>query len=67
MYIDNAFVYKSGADVGVPTWAYESVDTVDLSIDCGIRTFNEAYNDEIVAQGLLGIKAKNFDSFLEKV
>lgn len=67
MYIGNAFVYKSGADAGVPAWAYESVDTTDLSIDCGIRTFNGAYNDEIVAQGLLGIKANNFDSFLDKV
>ena len=42
------------------SWTYNTHE-VDIPLKAGVRTFNEAFKDEIVASGILGIVADSLD------
>ena len=68
MYVGNAFIYEQeGLSSNEPAWVKNNTQLTQIEIDCGIRVFKETQPDEIVAQGLLGIRAGSFEDFLGKI
>lgn len=65
IYVSNAIMYERGSGPDQTWTETDIVDEVTLDVDNGLRTFNVAFKDEIIAQGLLGIKANSLNNSIE--
>lgn len=67
IYVSNAIMYERGSGPDQTWTETDIVDEVTLDVDNGLRTFNVAFKDEIISQGLLGIKANSLNNSIEGI